>query len=509
MFKKTNIFCRVRCGLRLVVASAFFYFSATSHAQTLDTNFGTNGVATINYYSRDEVIDFYLQNGRLLLAYKDDNNFGSPHVMGITLDGELDLQYAPIYAAPYLGFLPENYSSAPSVISFTPERTYFSAIELTSESSEISQLSKAGFAAFDANGSLDDSFGAGGLTTAVVASPLDIVGWSCYSLWTHIGDSYIYQISRKYQDTLNITCISTDGVLNTAFGENGTRSYDMNDLLPGADYYPQSSVLIDGHIFIEFKAYVGDSGLLAIIEFDEMGNAVNTTDISWAYTTYIGPALYYKNGHRYIGSWQVIYQCDENWVPVQTFTGLTGLTDFVMDDQNRFYFYGVGSALSNPYPALCARYNADGTLDTSFGDEGFLFYTPEGDIDGARFERLIVTSDALYFAGEVGEIYSATGNVDNFIQKYNMDGNLGVQAQNQARKPITFYPNPVSDMLNFSCEKNAMVRVVSSDGQLIVQVSDHTNDMTNHIDVSTLASGVYLLEIIEDGAIERTRFIKE
>lgn len=76
-----------------------------------------------------------------------------------------------------------------------------------------------------------------------------------------------------------------------------------------------------------------------------------------------------------------------------------------------------------------------------------------------------------------------------------------------AFEKIKIYPNPVSDRLNFESNQtfvNSVVEIFDYLGQNVLQL-----EFSNSIDVSELASGVYMIKIINEDRSYYTKFVKE
>ena len=76
--------------------------------------------------------------------------------------------------------------------------------------------------------------------------------------------------------------------------------------------------------------------------------------------------------------------------------------------------------------------------------------------------------------------------------------------ENYGQDAILIYPNPVSDMLNVICEKFFEARLYNMNGRLIYS---GTNDRI--IDMSSMESGVYLLEINIGGKVIKHKIVRD
>ena len=84
------------------------------------------------------------------------------------------------------------------------------------------------------------------------------------------------------------------------------------------------------------------------------------------------------------------------------------------------------------------------------------------------------------------------------------------QQMKRTATPTVFYPNPVHETLNIQREKedeSAVARIFTISGQLIL--NEHLPDIDNTINVTDLAQGVYLLEVITPSCVKRSKLIKK
>jgi len=77
---------------------------------------------------------------------------------------------------------------------------------------------------------------------------------------------------------------------------------------------------------------------------------------------------------------------------------------------------------------------------------------------------------------------------------------------------LAIYPNPVSEILeirNLNQEKEIIITVYSILGTAVSLPTAHCQLPTCSIDVSSLASGAYWIEITEDKHMQRIKFVKK
>lgn len=69
---------------------------------------------------------------------------------------------------------------------------------------------------------------------------------------------------------------------------------------------------------------------------------------------------------------------------------------------------------------------------------------------------------------------------------------------------IHFYPNPVKDVLTITVQNNFSVKIYNQEGRILISTANE-----NNIDVSSLRSGLYIMEIITKNGSTRHKLLKE
>ncbi|MFK7782231.1 hypothetical protein, partial [Psychroserpens sp.] len=180
---------------------------------------------------------------------------------------------------------------------------------------------------------------------------------------------------------------SQDGVLDTSFGTNGIEKTDINDM---SDVFSAIAVQDDGKIIV-----VGHTSL---------GSTANKESIILRYNANGGLDTSFGNNGVIIAAYTTSYDTlndvkiqDDGKIVVGGFEGL----DFVL-----------------------ARYTANGQLDTTFGTNGVVFTDFFQNIVGStqdRINALAIQSDGKILAAGYAH---RTGNYHYAIARYNTDGSL-------------------------------------------------------------------------------------
>jgi hypothetical protein len=98
---------------------------------------------------------------------------------------------------------------------------------------------------------------------------------------------------------------------------------------------------------------------------------------------------------------------------------------------------------------------------------------------------------------------------DVFISQLSISSSLAV-VQNKLTN-FQIYPNPASNQINMSFDKNlekANLKIVSILGQTVLEKENVSGNNLN-IDVSNLAKGVYVIQVLNGTSITNTKFIKQ
>jgi hypothetical protein len=93
------------------------------------------------------------------------------------------------------------------------------------------------------------------------------------------------------------------------------------------------------------------------------------------------------------------------------------------------------------------------------------------------------------------------------------DVNIGIDNTNFSDKLI-LYPNPSSSILNITTSSNwdnktFEYKIIDQSGRIILQDSTSINHQHAEINVSSIHSGIYIIEVISKDSILRRKFIKQ
>ncbi|NER26898.1 MAG: DUF4347 domain-containing protein [Symploca sp. SIO1C4] len=280
---------------------------------------------------------------------------------------------------------------------------------------------------YNSDGSLDNSFGSNGIVT-IDTAPIDN---SYYNIIINSINSVVLQPDGKivlagqaevagqieaYQgDNFALLRYNSDGSLDSSFGSNGIVTTNIaNDDDIDSNYYDNN--------------YSVDEIDSAILQPDGKIIAVGSTSTStYTYDTNQDFALARYNSDGTLDS-----SFGSNGIVT---TDIANDSDFIssaiLQSDGKIVVVGSTENNDNRYFAL-ARYNNDGSLDTSFGSNGIIVTDIEGSDDYAASVALQLDGKILVAGGTISDseidpnfdLIGITGNEDSVLVRYNSDGSL-------------------------------------------------------------------------------------
>lgn len=225
-------------------------------------------------------------------------------------------------------------------------------------------------ARYNTNGSLDSSFGTGGKVVTVIGS-----GWDSANAIALQSDGKIVVAGKSYNgtaDTFALVRYNADGSLDTTFDTDGI----VTTLLSVSDIANAIAIQSDGKIVVAGQSYNGTATDYALARYNTDGSLDTSFNTDGKVVTDMG------------GSWDVanaiVIQSDGKIVVA----GEAPPPGSVLDD------FGL------------ARYNANGSLDTTFDSDGKVFTEMGSDFDIAY--AIALQSDGKMVVA--GKSYGATSD---------------------------------------------------------------------------------------------------
>jgi uncharacterized delta-60 repeat protein len=292
---------------------------------SLDSTFGSGGVVTTPLYGDGVyVADLVLQSDGKIIVVGSSGAYVNPVVAlaRYETDGTLDNNFGSsgIVTAPY-GAGTNNSCSGVVLTSFdkyivVAGTTWFSDYEFA-------------LARFDSDGNLDSSFGVGGIVTTDLAGDWDFG----HAIALQPSDDKVVVAGRTRRGSHSdydfaLARYDFDGNLDGSFGNSGIVSTSVTssfDSINGLAVQPDGKIVAAG---------LGDGGDVALARYNTNG----TLD-----TSFDGDGIVTAAAHTSTEAYDVVIQPDGKIVVV----GMIGVS---LDSD-----------------VLLARFNGDGSLDTSFG----------------------------------------------------------------------------------------------------------------------------------------------
>jgi uncharacterized delta-60 repeat protein len=317
-------------------------------------------------------------------------------------------------------------------------------------------------ARYNQNGSLDTSFDADGKVITDIGGDFD--GAFSVALQQD-GKIYVAGTSDNGTDyDFAIVRYNPDGSLDTSFNTNGICVTDFE-----GEYDVIRSIVIqqDGKILTSGVANIASVGHFALARYNIDGSLDNSFGTSGKVMTDFG-------GSYAIGVSALLQPDNKIIVAGGTGTGGTG-------------FFAL------------ARYNPDGSLDSSFGTNGKTTTQVGSTSWGAS--GTLQPDGKIVMAGNTGPELDK----DFAVVRYN-SGLLDTDDFSNEKNPFRIYPNPTSGILNIDSETTiTQIEIYNLLGQL---VKSNTNQ--NIIDIFSVNQGIYFIKVMdENGNIGSQKLLKK
>lgn len=294
-------------------------------------------------------------------------------------------------------------------------------------------------ARYNLDGTLDTSFGGKGwvavdfgssqdVATAVVVQPDGRIVVAGYS------NVNATDPSRNFGYEFALLRLNSDGSLDTSFDGDGKQTIDFGigeDMAQALVLRPDGKLLVSGNRFIANLGYGFEVAQLnpdGSLDQSFNGSGIQFVDFGTPYDYNSDLAL----------------QPDGKIVLVGTLDSIWLSTD------------------PHGYDFAVARLNTDGTLDTSFDDDGRQSIDLESDFDFG-------TAVAVQPDGKIvvsGNSFQA-GGYDFAVARLNADGSLDTSFDGDGRQTVDFGGTPVLDEFNF-LDEDARDMVLQPDGKIVV-----------------------------------------
>ena len=533
----------------LIFSLVFCIITAFSQAISLDTSFGNNGTQvgvfppnSPNSLATSRANAIALQSdGKIVLA-GTKTPIGTGSEFGLTRinpDGSLDTTFGAngVTATDFVN-PPYNLSSTYDAILAIAIQTDDKIVAVGNTSNfDLYNFLDVAIARYNADGTLDTSFGVGGKVFT------DFGGFSDSATDVKIqndgkilicgktnftdGSTYPQEYSSQHGNFI-LARYNTNGTLDSSFGTNGKVVLSFGDNNNGD--FGNSLLLTDDQKIIVSGI---SNQMVAVAKFDSNGTLDSSFGVDGAATTDIG-----LSGSSLIDVTSMKFQKDGKFI-------VAG---------EKYTSYNEGKAF------MMVRYNANGDLDATFGNQGKVFteftysndsayqilfqpdgkiilvgrafgaslamtrYSEDGILDltfaisGKYYYRntdpnsVVTTYDAIYLP--TNQILVAGSKSSNIgVSRFNLSDVLVLPQMHKNTINITTYPNPTKDFVNvkLNSEFTSIIdySIYDVQGKFLKKRNNKSSMFSSMIDMSMLPKGNYIIKINTLTDIFVVKIIKE
>jgi len=359
-----------------------------------------------------------------------------------------------------------------------------------------------GLIRFNSNGSLDATFGNGG--TAIIS------GDAIANALTIQNDGKIIIACESQGSTIiSLLRFNGNGTLDSSFGFNGIATKSG---LGGRALAIQSDSKIAVAGFIEKVTSTGGTAYeFALVRYNTNGGFDSTFGIGGIVSTTIGDfaiaeaIAIQSDGKILLAGWTntadggfVLARYNTNGSLDNTF-GNNGIVNTNISDVekvNSLVIQSDGKIIAGGYSIqgsnfvlnlTVVRYKTNGSLDSTFGNAGIVV-TPVGnhntDLYYIKCALALQTDGKIIAAG----VSAFNNNYDFALVRYHNDNTLGINKIGNKNTEINIFPNPTTGKIYLSV--NANIILTDLLGKLLLEQKN-----TNQLDISALPSGIYILRV--------------
>ncbi len=382
-------------------------------------------------------------------------------------------------------------------------------------------------ARYDSTGVLDPSFSSNGLLSTALGSSQDVAHVVAIQPDQKIVVAG-YSSNGTYHK-IGVVRYNTDGSLDGTFGSGGivvTTVGSLDDDAYGLLIQPDGKILVAGY------TNNGSTNQGVIIRYTATGTLDNTWGTggialapnTGGYDTFFSLAIE-SSGKILAAGYHSVTTTNRDFAILRyTTTGVLDntfgtngvrLTDF---SGNNDEVYGlliqpdgmlVAAGYSNNGTAntfALARYSSTGTIDAAFGNSGKVT-TALGNPDAYGISVALQTDGKIVVAGRA----NGATNIDFAVARYNGTLTTGIQ-ENSLNNSISIYPNPSDDKININIPESIggrqnILTIYDTHGLLVKKIS--LNNLTTSVDLSSFSKGLYFINIEMDGKNMTEKFIRE
>lgn len=462
-----------------LLSSGFIFAQAGS----LDTTFNPENGPNLG------VMSVVLQpDNKILIGgyFKDYNGIPRGGVARLNENGSLDSNFNPVSGAINGNFFGKVYT-----IVLQSDRK----ILIGGEFSSYDGISRNGITRMNENGTIDTSFNPGtgfkdyGIVYTMAVQPdQKILVGGYFKSYNGISKNGIVRLN-------------TDGSIDSSFNNIGTGT---DDAVMAMAVQSDGKILIGGS-FLSFNG----TNKTRILRLNQDGSIDTSFEIGSGANDSISCIIVQNDGKILIGGQLTSYdgfirnriaRLNQDGTIDQMFTnGITSspnnhIESIVVQPNGKILVGGYLTKYNGINTSSISRLNTDGSLDQTFS-------TGTG-LDEYNVNAIMLQKDAKIVIG--GNFSSYNGVTRNRIARLLLEDDLSVENINDSK--ISFYPNPVENVLNINTENFVVknITIYDMNGKIIMSPSTFKNINVNH-----LFKGNYILTVETDEEIKSFKFIKK
>lgn len=367
-----------RKALRIITPAAIItggFVASTAHATdgTLDPTFGTAGITTTNITTYAFAYSTAVQvDGKIVVVgqHSPSGSGGDFLVARYNTNGTLDATFGTA------GITITNFGSSSSGSSVVIQAD--GKILVAGYSNERGGNRDFAVLRYNTNGTLDATFGTAGITTTNVGSNGTGSSMALQTDGKILVAGYFGSVSNK---NFVIVRYNTNGTLDTTFGSAGITTTDLG----GVDTASSMAILPNGKILVAGRSFDRN---FAIVRYNANGTLDTTFGTAGITTTSF-------NAGSAVGN------------------------SMALQRDGKIIVVG-GIWLGNRWIIVMARYNTDGTLDTSFGTAGTI--TTDLNADSNGYSVAVQPDGKIIVVGDFDATVS--WDYDFALLRYNANGTI-------------------------------------------------------------------------------------
>lgn len=446
--------------------------SSAAQVGSLDNSFNSNGKVTTNIGGSDGITDMVIQpDGKIVsVGYSSISNTAKFGITRCNPNGILDASFG--VSGIVTTAITTGFDQAFAVALQTDGKIVVGGSMWVGNSSNIAVVR------YNSDGALDNTFGNGGIVSVAIGTAdcgaSDLIIQPDGKI-VFVSNATIAAIARDFA----IARLNPDGSLDNSFGSGGITSVDINN---DDNYVFTLAMQADGKFIMAGMSANNLSGAsdFAFCRVDSSGNLDATygtngtvvTDFGkydeWATGAVIQPdgklllggitgSPYKVSMARYDTLGVLDLTFNGTGMVTQAFTTHDNCNAITLDTAGNIIAVGVSNT-GTSQNFLVSRFLTSGVVDSTFGNNGFVNTDFSNGIDKAN-------AVALQQDGKI--VVGGLANADFALARYQVTVNTGLIDFATMDTKVMVYPNPVTDIatLSYSLNKADAISISLTDAQ--------------------------------------------